>query len=243
MKPRTVLNRPSPNFGERKPAGNLDGISMLVVHYTGMESCSAAIDRLCDPQSDVSAHVVIDEDGTVYRLIDDQHRAWHAGRSYWRGIEDVNSASIGIELVNPGHDFGYRPYPRAQIDTLIAMAGDLIDTHEIPLWGICSHSDIAPGRKIDPGELFPWAELARAGIGVWPDDGGQQETEDLWGDLSAIGYARPGDPSCGSSILDPETAEEDVISAFQRRFRPSAITGRADRETRCLIRRVREVLF
>lgn len=229
----------SQNYGPRIIQEHLPGICMLVLHYTGMESCSEALQRLCDPDTAVSAHLLIDEDGTVHRLVADAHRAWHAGHAYWHGVNDVNSASVGIELVNPGHDNGYRPFPALQIAALIDTAQALIIEHRIPAWGICGHSDVAPGRKIDPGEFFPWRDLAAQGIGIWPKEDETEQTADAWADLAAIGYAVPGDPARGSKILDPESATSDVVSAFQRRFRPAAITGKLDQETRRLIRGVR----
>lgn len=207
---------------------------MLVLHYTGMESCDAALDRLCDPDHDVSAHYLIDEDGTIYRLVADEKRAWHAGASYWRSETDVNSASLGIELVNPGHEFGYRPFPDAQISALIQLSSDLIAKYQIPAAGVVGHSDIAPGRKMDPGELFPWERLASSGIGLWSN--ATNEVGDLngsaWDQLAAIGYAQPRNRAKGSSILNAERAETDVISAFQSRFTPNTVTGVLDDKTR-----------
>ena len=237
-----MLNKPSPNFGERKPVAGVDGISMLVVHYTGMETCAAALDRLCEPGSDVSAHILIDEDGTAHRLVADTYRAWHAGAAFWRGISDINSVSIGIELVNPGHEYGYRAFPDAQMDALIHIASQLIEQYDIPAWGIVGHSDVAPGRKSDPGELFPWSALAAAGIGIWPTSTEAGESDDPWADLQRIGYPIPGDAGPDGGVLAPDTGEEDVIAAFQRRFRASDTSGRLDPQTRCLIRAVAETL-
>ena len=163
--PFKCIDRPSAKYGERRGRGQ---ITMLVFHYTGMVSSDAALQRLCDPDAEVSAHLLIDEDGTAYRLVDDDKRAWHAGTSFWRGESDINSASIGIELVNPGHEYGYRAFPQPQLDALITVSQDLIDQYDIPATGIVGHSDIAPGRKSDPGELFPWEHLASCGIGLWP---------------------------------------------------------------------------
>ena len=230
-----VNDRPSPNFGPRKPAKGSPGITMLVLHYTGMESCTAALNRLCDPASEVSAHIVIDEDGSIHRLVADGNRAWHAGTAYWRGISDVNGASIGIELVNPGHEFGYRPFPEAQIKALIAIGRQTVADHTIPLWGVVGHSDVAPGRKSDPGELFPWERLAAEGLGICPNASEVGETSDPWVGLSNIGYAVPDDPSRGSTVLNPDTAQMDVISAFQRHYRPSNVSGDLDGETARLI--------
>ena len=214
---------------------------MLVLHYTGMESCSQALDQLCDPASKVSAHVLIDEDGTFHRLIGDEYRAWHAGTAYWRGISDVNSASIGIELANPGHEYGYRPFPEAQIKVLIDVCRQMINEYGIPGWGVVGHSDIAPSLKTDPGELFPWQRLAKAGLGLWPDTTDFDKSNDPWTDLAKIGYAVPGDINRGSTILAPETAQTDIVSSFQRRFRPAHISGALDSETLRLITAIAEI--
>ena len=125
--------------------------------------------RLCDPAAKVSAHYTIDEDGTVYAHVPEARRAWHAGVSFWAGESDINARSIGIELVNPGHEYGYRAFPEAQIAALIALCHGILARHPIPPARVLGHSDVAPARKEDPGELFPWARLAKAGIGLWPD--------------------------------------------------------------------------
>ncbi len=232
--PVNCIDRPSNNFGERRDGAS---ITMLVFHYTGMETCETALQRLCDPRAEVSAHLLIDEDGTAYRLVENGKRAWHAGASYWRGEADINSASIGIELVNPGHEFGYRVFPDAQIDTLIALSLALISQYDIPATGVVGHSDVAPGRKSDPGELFPWENLASCGIGLWPDlavnDGEEHGTP--WESLTRIGYAAPGDPHCGGDLLNSETAISDVISAFQTRFTPQNRSGILDDQTQSAI--------
>lgn len=155
----------SPNFEAR--AGGVSP-SMIIVHYTGMQSAEAALSRLCDPLAKVSAHYCIDEGGTIYALVDEGMRAWHAGKSYWDGVEDINSHSIGIELVNPGHEFGYRPFPAVQIEAFIALCHDIKSRHEIE-W-ILGHSDVAPERKQDPGELFPWNRVADENIGKLAKD-------------------------------------------------------------------------
>ena len=147
---------PSPNFDERALP-----VSMIVLHYTGMPDAQGALDRLTSPEARVSAHYLVDEDGTIYRLVDESKRAWHAGKSRWRGITDVNSASVGIEIVNPGHEFGYRPFPDEQVASLIPLVADIKDRHGIGRGNVVGHSDIAPSRKEDPGELFPWDALAK----------------------------------------------------------------------------------
>jgi N-acetylmuramoyl-L-alanine amidase len=211
-----IVERASPNFDER-PADT--PIDMLVLHYTGMESAEAALARLTEPAAKVSAHWLIDEDGTVVRLVPDTMRAWHAGASFWRGDTDINARSIGIELVNPGHEFGYRSFAESQMAALLELASDIVARHPIPPRNVVGHSDVAPRRKMDPGELFDWRRLARAGIGLWPGESGEcvmgEDAVRLM--LSTIGY---------------ET--EDLfatLTAFQRHFRPARVDGRLDRET------------
>ena len=214
-----MLDRPSPNFGPRPPGATID---MLVIHYTGMESREAALSRLRDASAEVSAHYLIDEDGTISRLVAEEMRAWHAGVSRWRGAADINSRSIGIELVNPGHEFGYRPFPEAQMAALEALSAAILDRHAIPARHVLGHSDVAPGRKTDPGELFDWPRLARAGIGLWPHDTGDLEPGDGDDMLVRFGYDL-------GATAETRTA---AIAAFQRHFRPSRIDGEIDRETR-----------
>jgi N-acetylmuramoyl-L-alanine amidase len=193
---------------------------MLVLHYTGMESAEAALARLCDPAVDVSAHYMIDEDGHVFRLVDERERAWHAGVASWRGAGGINARSIGIELVNPGHEFGYRPFPKAQMAALIELAGDILARHPgIPPRNVVGHSDVAPTRKMDPGELFDWRMLADYGIGLWPDEGDAAPL-----DADAVCTMLAG---YGYSIADRIAA----IKAFQRHFRPERVNGRIDFET------------
>src|SRR6185312_2759816 len=194
-----IIDRPSPNHDARDAA-----IDMLVLHYTGMQSAQAALERLCDPAAMVSAHYTIDETGTVYAHVPEARRAWHAGVSFWAGRRNLNACSIGIELVNPGHEFGYRAFSDAQIAALIELATGIVSRHAIVAARVLGHSDIAPARKEDPGELFPWARLAREGIGQWPQASGKN--------ASAAGLARYG--------YDPEAPQDKVIAAFQRHFRP-----------------------
>ena len=183
-----LTDRPSPNHGERLPEGG-DGvvIDMLVIHYTGMVPDTRALDWMCNPTSSVSAHYFIDEAGAVWRLVSEERRAWHAGVSAWRGAADINSRSIGIELSNPGHEFGYHDFPQPQIDALIDLAKGIVARHPIPPRNVVGHSDIAPARKIDPGERFPWRQLADAGIGLWPVEHAQ--TAD--GDIAAMSPRQP----------------------------------------------------
>jgi N-acetylmuramoyl-L-alanine amidase len=213
-----MIEHPSPNHDSRGQSA----IDMLVLHYTGMPSAQAALARLCDPQARVSAHYAIDEDGTVYRLVAERERAWHAGVSFWAGARDINARSIGIELVNPGHEFGYRPFPEAQIAALIPLCRDILARHDIASWRVLGHSDVAPSRKTDPGELFPWRQLAQAGIGLWPGraaDPGEAAVAPL---LDRCGY-------------DPEVPAQARAAAFQRHFRPACVDGMADTETRELL--------
>lgn len=214
-----MLVRPSPNFGPR-PADV--AVDMLVLHYTGMRNAEAALRRLCDPATKVSAHYVIDEDGTVIALVPEDRRAWHAGVSWWRGREDVNVRSIGIELVNPGHEFGYRAFPDAQMAALVTLARDILTRYPIEARNIVGHSDVAPGRKTDPGELFDWPHLAAAGIGLWPADAGPAPEGRTAPDIVATALAE-----FGYRTDDLEAA----VNAFQRHFRPAVIDGVADAET------------
>ena len=192
---------------------------MLVLHYTGMESAAVALDRLCDPEAKVSAHYVIDEDGQVTGLVGEDQRAWHAGEAFWRGEVNINGRSVGIELVNPGHEFGYRNFPDPQMAALEDLAAELLSRHPIPARNVVGHSDVAPGRKTDPGERFDWARLAAAGIGLWPDAASHTEIEDADVRIMLGAY--------GYDNTDPGLA----LTAFQRHFRPESLDGRADGET------------
>lgn len=215
-----LIDCPSPNFDERDQS-----VSIVVLHYTGMTDGAAAIARLCDPESRVSCHYLIDEDGRVMRMVPEDKRAWHAGRSYWRGMHAVNGASIGIEIVNPGHELGYRPFTGAQMDTLLPLLGGIVRRHQVPKANVVGHSDVAPARKQDPGELFDWALLARHGLAV------ARPSRDLvdpgWTDggfllaLERYGY----------DVRDPEAA----TLAFQRRFRPELLDGVIDGECRAIL--------
>jgi N-acetylmuramoyl-L-alanine amidase len=215
--------RPSPNHNPRPAPGRVD---MLVLHYTGMKTAAEAIDRLCDPAAKVSSHYVVEEDGTVWQLVQETERAWHAGESSWQGTRDVNGASIGIEIVNPGHDWGYRPFPEAQMAALEALARGILARHPIPADRVVGHSDVAPRRKQDPGELFDWRRLARAGIGLWPEavPAAAVTMVEVPGLLREIGYDAPN--------VDPaDAAMRPVLTAFQRRFRQSLCDGALDEET------------
>lgn len=239
-----IIESPSPNHNER-PAG--DAVSCLVVHYTGMQSGAAALQRLVDPAAAVSAHYLIEEDGLIYRLVDEERRAWHAGRSLWGGRDDINSVSVGIELVNPGHQWGYRAFPPAQMQSFIRLAREIIGRHRILPERILGHSDVAPDRKEDPGELFDWAWCAGQGVGLWPEPavgagpilgpGSSGDTVTaLQRDLAAFGY---GCPVTGS--FDDMTRL--VAIAFQRHFHPQRLDGCFDAACRAkldwLIDRIR----
>ncbi len=217
----TIAEHPSPNHGPRlAEGGGAPVIDMLVIHYTGMVPDARALAWLCDPASQVSAHYFIDEAGAVCRLVAEDRRAWHAGVSAWRGARDINSRSIGIELANPGHDFGYRDFAPAQIDAVSALGRDIDARHAIPLRNVVGHSDIAPARKLDPGERFPWQRLATAGLGLWPERRAIDKTYDTTSMLADYGYD-----------VENNTLS-DVICAFQRHFRPAQFAGVDDAETR-----------
>lgn len=229
----TMIFRPSPNFDDRPPGRAPD---MVVLHYTGMATGEAALDRLCDSASKVSAHYMIAEDGLVHALVPEAKRAWHAGVSYWGGERDINGISIGIELVNPGHPYpgyagGYRPFPEAQMTALEALLGGIVRRHAILPARVLGHSDVAPARKSDPGELFDWERLARAGFGLMPQQSppvGALDVAALQADLARFGYdlAATGD-------YDEQTRL--VVTAFQRHYRRKAVTGEADAETRAAL--------
>ena len=215
-----IIDCPSPNFDDRDQS-----VSMVVLHYTGMESGEAAVARLCDPEAKVSCHYLIEENGQVLRLVAEAKRAWHAGRSYWRETHDVNGASIGIEIVNPGHDLGYRPFTTAQMDSLVPLLADLVERHQIPRANVVGHSDVAPARKQDPGELFDWALLARHRLAVARPAKGLVDPH--WTDggfllaLERYGY----------DVRDAQAA----VTAFQRRFRPELIDGEIEGECRAML--------
>ncbi|WP_114394584.1 N-acetylmuramoyl-L-alanine amidase [Oleisolibacter albus] len=240
-----LIDLPSPNHGPRP-----DGVrpDLLLLHYTGMPTAAAALERLCDPEAQVSAHYLIDEDGTLYRLVHEGRRAWHAGLSCWQGVSDINGRSIGIELVNPGHEFGYRPFPAAQMHSLLALAAALVRDWSIPPLRVLGHSDVAPARKQDPGELFDWAGLARAGIGAWPApsaaDDGPWSDEEVRRLLARIGYGTAWDAADGTPWAGGHGTAWDGLAgltllAFQRHWHPAALTGRPDAET---VRRLRALV-
>jgi N-acetylmuramoyl-L-alanine amidase len=218
-----MRQRWSPNADDRPPGCAVD---TLIVHYTGMSTAAAALERLCDRSAGVSAHYLIDEDGSVVRLVPEERRAWHAGESHWQGRARLNDCSIGIELVNPGHEWGYRPFTGAQYDACIALCRAILGRWPIPPDRVLAHSDVAPARKQDPGELFDWPRLAVAGIGLWPQPGAgaPRAVDQLQGELARVGYG-----VAPSGRLDEATRL--VVTAFQRHFRPARIDGRPDQAT------------
>jgi N-acetylmuramoyl-L-alanine amidase len=226
-----AIAAPSPNFDARTAPPD-----MIVLHYTGMQSGEAALARLRDPAAKVSAHYLVEEDGRVFALVPEARRAWHAGVSYWDGERDINARSIGIEIVNPGHEFGYRPFPDVQVEAVIALLGDIRERWTVPDNRILGHSDVAPARKQDPGELFPWKALAEAGHGLWveppaapggalrPGDAGL-EVVMLRAFLHRLGYDCPL-----TDVFDDDLAA--IVTAFQRHWRPKRVDGVADGQTR-----------
>ncbi|HZH08247.1 MAG TPA: N-acetylmuramoyl-L-alanine amidase [Lautropia sp.] len=217
---QTMIDTPSPNHDERSAP-----VSIVVLHYTGMKDAASAIQRLADPESKVSCHYLIAEDGQVVRMVPEERRAWHAGRSWWRGVTDINSASIGIEIVNPGHELGYRPFPEEQIDALVTLMAALKERYGITRGNVVGHSDIAPARKQDPGELFPWGRLAKLRLAL--PRPAKNLMDPRWTDggfllaLERFGY----------DVSDKLAA----VVAFQRRFRPELIDGEIDGECRAIL--------
>ena len=236
--------RVSPNFGPRAGVSRPD---MIILHYTGMKTGEAAEAWLCAPESQVSSHYLVHEDGRIVQMVRESDRAWHAGKSFWRGVTDVNSHSVGIEIANPGHEFGYHSFPGKQITAVIDLCRGIIARHPVPPQRVLGHSDVAPGRKVDPGEKFPWRKLAEAGIGhfVAPARAGGKlllgpgargaAVEELQSMLSLYGY---GIDITG--LYDEPTSV--VVSAFQLHFRPRRIDGLADRSTVGALRRLLETL-
>ena len=233
-----VRDAPSPNFDNRRSPPD-----MLVLHYTGMRTADEAVARLRDPEAKVSAHYVVDEDGSILRLVAEERRAWHAGKGVWQGETDCNAASIGIEIVNPGHEFGYRGFPEVQIDAVIRLIGDIRSRWTIPDARIIGHSDLAPERKQDPGERFPWKRLAGEGHGLWFEPA-PERIEALGAPLGV------GDEGLGVIVLraglhrlgyglqpggDYDEVTKLTVEAFQRHWRPAKVDGVADGETRATL--------
>jgi N-acetylmuramoyl-L-alanine amidase len=234
----TITAAPSPNFDQRRAPPD-----MVVLHYTGMQTADAAIARLRDPDAKVSAHYVVDEDGSILRLVEEERRAWHAGQSWWKGETDINAVSIGIEIVNPGHEFGYRLFPDAQIEAVIDLIAEVRTRWAIDDARILGHSDVAPTRKQDPGELFPWKRLAEHRQGLWFEPALER--------IAALGPPLGiGDVGLGVHVLqaglhrlgyeplpDGRYTEETriTVEAFQRHWRPARVDGIADGETRATL--------
>jgi N-acetylmuramoyl-L-alanine amidase len=230
---------PSPNHDERK----LGEPDIILLHYTGMQTADEALQRLCDTEARVSSHYFVYENGSIAQLVPEARRAFHAGVSSWEGQTDINSRSIGIEIVNPGHDFGYPEFPRRQIAAVIALCRSIITRRNIKREHILAHSDVAPSRKQDPGEKFPWKLLAESGVGLWvepapitdwlslvPGDSGDTVT-DLQTALAEFGY--------GVAVTgNYDDATKQVVTAFQRHFRPAQIDGMADTSTRETLRKL-----
>ncbi len=213
--------RLSPNFNDRSLP-----ISMVVIHYTEMKPVETALERLCDPEAQVSAHYLITEEGKVIRLVPEEKRAWHAGASYWRGHKDVNSASIGIELDHPGHGLGYRGFADAQFEALVPLVARIVQEHDIPRANVVGHSDVAPARKVDPGELFPWDRLAEYGLCLPKPD--KLELGDPFDNDGAFYLALE---RFGYDITNGHKA----VEAFQRRWRPEKIDGQIDGQLRAIL--------
>lgn len=227
----SYIDAPSPNFDARKAPPD-----MIVLHYTGMQTGDGAIARLRDPEAKVSAHYVVEEDGRVFQLVPEERRAWHAGVSFWKGATDINAASVGVEIVNPGHEFGYRPFPDVQIAAVIALVADIRTRWIIDNARIVGHSDVAPDRKDDPGELFPWKRLAEAGHGLWvepaaaPGDPLAEGAEGAGVFALQAGFTRLGYDCAPSGKFDGHTTA--VVKAFQQHWVQSRFDGVADGETR-----------
>jgi N-acetylmuramoyl-L-alanine amidase len=221
-----IQDLPSPNFDARNAP-----VDILLLHYTGMKTAQEAIDRLRDPAAQVSAHYVVDADGATYRLVAEEMRAWHAGTSYWAGARDINARSVGIEIVNPGHEFGYRAFPATQMRAVLELAQDIVARHAITPARVIGHSDVAPIRKEDPGELFDWAMLAAGGVGLWP-----KAKPSGWSDAEfLVQLGRYGYDLEGPSGTDVGKARRAAIMAFARHFRPAKLTDEPDSELKAVL--------
>ena len=222
-----MIDAPSPNFDDRGRA-----VDMVILHYTGMRTGPEALARLRDPAAKVSAHYLVEENGDLFRIVDEAKRAWHAGVGSWQGETDINARAIGIEIVNPGHEFGYRDFPAEQIDVVIALLKDIRTRYDITASRTLGHSDVAPRRKEDPGELFPWLRLALEGLALAPFDGDPSAGVNVTYDealaaLQAIGYDAPqGDHIAG-------------LLAFQRRFCPQSLGQGFDQRTKAALMAVK----
>lgn len=237
----------SPNFNDR-PKG-VSSINSLVMHYTGMKTAQEALLRLCDPSFKVSAHYMVYENGEIVNLVPDEKRAWHAGISCWRGKAGLNDSSIGIEIVNKGHEFGYEPFTDEQINSVIELSANLISKYNIEQRNIIGHSDIAPSRKQDPGELFPWKQLSSNNIGLWPKvkvlwkknkiliKSGSEgvSVADIQSRLQKYGYHIRVDGNYGSKM-------EDVVTTFKRHFVPENLSSDWDKLSDCSLNKLIELI-
>ena len=229
--PLDLIDAPSPNFDNRTAPPD-----MVVLHYTGMPTGEASLDRLRDPAAKVSAHYLVEEDGRVFRLVPEERRAWHAGVSFWKGERDINARSVGIEIVNPGHEFGYRPFPDRQIEAVITLLGEIRGRWTIPDASMLGHSDVAPERKQDPGELFPWRRLYAAGHGLWaepvaaPGEPLGEGDEGIGVFALQAALTRLGYDCAPSGRYEAGTIA--IVTAFQRHWAPHRLDGVADGETR-----------
>lgn len=241
------MNKPvTPNFNER-PEGAI--IDILVMHYTGMQSAEAALNHMCNPEAQVSAHYMVYEDGRIINLVPEEKRAWHAGISCWHGVSSLNDTSIGIEIVNPGHEFGYRPFPEMQMGAVKELAKDIMQRRFIEPRNVVGHSDIAPLRKQDPGELFDWKWLAKDGVGLWPDVRKMWKSDAVLVEpgiegvdaarvqkmLSDYGYHIRVDGYYG-----PKT--EEIIKAFKRHFVPEQLNIMWDKLAEERLKRLLEMV-
>jgi len=225
---------PSPNFGERKDGRRPD---MLLLHYTGMSDAAAALAHLRASASQVSAHYFVFEDGRVVQLVPESKRAWHAGEAFWAGETDINSCSIGIEIANPGHEYGYRDFPKRQIAAVTALCRGILTRNVIPAERVLGHSDVAPSRKQDPGEKFPWRTLYDSGVGNWV-----RPAKIVDGPLLALGDRGDAVAAMQRSLAEYgygvavngnyDSAMHEVVTAFQRHFRPERVDGVTDVSTR-----------
>ena len=234
---------PSPNFEPRRESRAPD---LLLLHYTGMESAEGALAWLTTEDSKVSCHYLVDEEGRITQMVREEMRAWHAGASFWAGDEDINSCSIGIEIHNPGHELGYSDFPEEQMLAVEALCVDIVQRHDIPPERVLAHSDVAPGRKADPGEKFDWPRLARAGVGLWvePEPIGPDTAFAEGDEGEGIANLQSGFRQFGYGIADNgvyNDATTKVVRAFQRHWRPARVDGCADASTRETLDRLLDV--
>lgn len=237
-----IRDLPSPNQDARPAATPID---MLILHYTGTRSAGEAIDHMHDPVAGVSAHYLVDEDGGVLRLVSEERRARHAGTSFWRGHAALDNRSIGVTLVNPGHDWGYCDFPVLQLAAVCDLCLDIQARHPIPPRNVLAHSDVAPDRRRDPGELFDWESLAENGVGLWPEVAADLGTDGAVRDADALRDVRAALAAVGYRVVTDGPADRAlalVLCAFQRHWRPEAVTGEADLGTLTRLEAVRRLV-